>query len=285
MHDRIVHELAKWPFFLGDALLLGAAWFISWQSPRPLAFWTLALGAGCIAAGAALCVLPFVLQYRALVKLAEAGTLTTAVSQIQHLEAIAAQISGATGRWQNAQEEADKTAEAAKAIADRMTAEAKAFTQFMQQANDHERATLRLEVEKLHRAENEWLQALVRILDHVYALNLGAVRSGQPKLIEQVGNFQNACRDAARRVGLTPFVPQAAEPFDAQKHQLIEGNEPAPEGAILTETVAAGYTFQGRLLRPAMVRANGNGNGTEEKSTPPPTADPQSQLELEAKAG
>ena len=92
----------------------------------------------------------------------------------------------------------------------------------MQRANDSERATLRLEVEKLRRAEADWLQVLVRMLDHVYALHQGALRSGQPMLIEQVGNFQNACRDAARRVGLTPFTANEAEPFDAQRHQLIE---------------------------------------------------------------
>jgi len=81
-------------------------------------------------------------------------------------------------------------------------------------------ATLRLEVEKLRRVESEWLQVAVRMLDHVYALHQGACRSGQPHLIEQVGSFQNACRDAARRVGVTPFTANEGEPFDAQR-QLV----------------------------------------------------------------
>ena len=124
----------------------------------------------------------------------------------------------------------------------------------MQRANDSERATLRLEVEKLRRAEADWLQVLVRMLDHVFALHQGALRSGQPGLIEQLGNFQNACRDAARRVGLTPFTANEAEPFDAQRHQLVEEGAKPPPDAVVAETIAAGYTFQGRLVRPALVR-------------------------------
>ena len=124
----------------------------------------------------------------------------------------------------------------------------------MQRMNESEKATLRLEVEKLRRAEVEWLQVVVRMLDHVYALHQGAVRSGQPNVLEQVGSFQNACREAARRVGLAPFAANPSEPFDAQRHQLAEGDARLPADAVVGETLAAGYTFQGKLLRPALVR-------------------------------
>jgi len=181
---------------------------------------------------------------------------------------VAGQINGATGQWQGAQEQAAKVATLAQGIAERMGAEAKAFTQFMERANDGERATLRLEVEKLRRAESEWLQVLVRVMDHVYALQLGARRSGQPQLIEQLGNFQNACREAARRVGLTPFVAAADEPFDKQRHQLVDGNSVSQDGGKVAETVATGYTFQGRLLRPAIVRLENNGNAASSVPVP-----------------
>jgi molecular chaperone GrpE (heat shock protein) len=207
--------------------------------------------------------------------------LTTVVSELKNLEAIAGQISGATGRWQNAQDAADKTARSAGEIADRMTSEVKAFTEFMQRANDSERATLRLEVEKLRRAEADWLQVLVRMLDHVFALHQGALRSGQPALIEQVGNFQNACRDVARRVGLTPFAANEAEPFDPQRHQLIEEGATAPLGAVVSDTVATGYTFQGRLLRPALVRLRETAAAVAAPATET-TSTQQSSLPLEA---
>jgi molecular chaperone GrpE (heat shock protein) len=258
MCDPLAPKLSKWPFFIGDVLLLGVAWFI--QSKLPLGHWETALIVLCVAGGAWLAIMPFLLEYRALVKLIEAQGLVTVVSQIQNLEAAAGQIGGATSQWQGVQEQADKTAATAKEIAERMAVEVQSFKEFMQRANDTEKANLRLEVEKLRRAETDWLQVVVRMLDHVYAINEGARRSGQPGLIEQLGHFQNACRDAARRVGLAPFVAGEAEPFDEQRHQLAEGDgKPAP-GALVGETVATGYTLQGRLLRPALVRLRQSDN-------------------------
>ena len=153
----------------------------------------------------------------------------------------------------------------------------------MKRANDSERANLRLEVEKLRRGESEWLQVTVRMLDHVYALHQGACRSGQPRLIEQVGQFQNACRDAARRVGLTPFAANEAEPFDAQRHQLLEEGAKAPADAVVGETVATGYTFQGQLIRLALVRLRDNAPAAAPSGEP--EAEKQSRLPLDTSDG
>jgi molecular chaperone GrpE (heat shock protein) len=287
MREPMEPKLPKWPFFLGDALLLGAAWFISFQSKPPMGPWQILFVVLCVAGGACLGIMPFLLEYRITVKLVEASALTTVVSRMQNLETIAAQISVATAHWQAAQDQAEKTAGDAKAIADRMTAEIQSFSGFMERANESEKATLRLEVEKLHRSENEWVQVVVRTLDHVFALHLGAVRSGQPTLIAQLTNFQTACRDAARRVGLSPFIATHSEPFDPLRHQLIEGDAKTVGDAVVAETVAAGYTFQGRLLRPALVRLR-EGNALEPirpQAAPTPLAtDDQNQLQLEDKS-
>ena len=124
----------------------------------------------------------------------------------------------------------------------------------MQKINDSEKAALRLEVEKLHRGEAEWLQMLVHVFDHVFVLHAAAASSGQPKLAGQITQFQNACRDTVRRIGLTPFAAEPGEPFDAARHQVAESKEKPPAGAVVAETIGSGYTFQGRLLRPAIVR-------------------------------
>ena len=268
-------KLSKWPFFLGDFLLLAIAYFISVQSRFPAELWQLLLMSLCVAIGAALGVLPFILEYRLSAKVAEAQALSTVVNQIQLLQTTAAQISQATNQWQNIHGEAEKIGTAASGLVERMEAEARGFREFMQKISDAEKSTLRLEVEKMRRAETDWLQVSIRMLDHVYALHLGATRSGQPNLIAQVTSFQNACREVARRIGLTPFAANAAEPFDAQRHQLLEGQDPPKPGDTVAETLATGYTFQGRLLRPALVRLN-NGNGhaatvretTEKTETP-----------------
>jgi molecular chaperone GrpE (heat shock protein) len=258
-------QLSKWAFFLGDLLLVGVAGLLYTKSNTPLGIWEGGLIVLSVSGGAFLAVLPFVLEYRMASKLAETEALADVVGQIQNMESVAERITGATARWQSVQEVADRVAGTSKAIAERMSTEAKAFTEFMQRANDSEKATLRLEVDKLRRSEGDWVHVLVRMLDHVYALHMGAVRSGQPNLIAQLDQFQHACRDAARRIGLTPFAANPAEPFDAERHQLLDSNKKPSDGAKIAETIATGYTFQGRLLRPALVRLQGtNGNGAED---------------------
>src|SRR5262249_32031508 len=159
-------------------------------TPLPLGAWQVFLAILSVAAAAGFGILPFILEYRAWAKLAESSALTTVVSQMENLEALALQIGNATRQWLTVQNEADRTASVAKAIADRIAQEAKNFTEFLRQAAEGEKATLRLEVDKLRRVEKDWLQVVVRMLDHVYALHQGAVRSGQPNLIGQLGSFQ-----------------------------------------------------------------------------------------------
>ena len=247
-------RVPKWPFFLGDAAMLGLAYFIYFETRGPLGRWEFTACGLCVALGALLAILPFLLDHRAFVNQLDTAALGSVSGKIANLEKLAAQIASATDQWETVQAQAQKTAVASGEIAGRMAAEARDFTEFMAKANDTEKATLRLEVEKLRQAEGDWLQVLVHILDHVYALYTGAARSGQPKLAEQLTHFQNACRDAARRVGLVPFAPVPGDRFDAQRHQSPEGDAP-PGNSLVAETLAAGYTLQGRLVRPALVRA------------------------------
>ena len=248
-------RLVKWPFILGDLLLVGAAGAIALiYRVNLLAHWELlVIFFVALALGAYLLVLPWILEFRGRVQLAETADLLAAAAQWQKAEELAAQIGRATSLWQGVQDHSGKTVESAREIAERMAAETAAFTQFMQKLDDGEKARLRLEVEKLKRGEGEWLQVIVRLLDHTFVLHQAAIRSGKPGLIEQLGNFQIACRDIARRVGLVPLLPQVGDPFDAQRHQLREGQVPPAADARVFEVLGPGYTFQSQLLRPALV--------------------------------
>jgi molecular chaperone GrpE (heat shock protein) len=285
MQDSIAPRLAKWPFFVGNAVLFALAWFTVHQSRRPLGSLEVFVCLACVTFGAFFSIWPYLLEYRFAAKLVETGMLTSAVSQIQNLEHVVGRIDGATSKWTTVQESADKTARQANDIAQKMSEEVKSFNEFITQANDGEKATLRLEVDKLRRVEKDWMQVLVRILDHVHAINRAAAQSGQPNVIEQLSRFQNACHDAARRVGLAPFFAAADEKFDAQRHQVVSGQPKPADGALIDETMASGFTFQGRMLRPAMVRVrtedpNGNRPGVTETSTETATASAQNQLPL-----
>lgn len=251
-------KVPKWPFFLADAFMLGLAYFLFyWQAKLPLSQWEVIACGVCVFLAAILGIMPYLLEYRAvlkygaLMKLIETSSLTAATEKIQNLESCVAQIGAATDHLQTAQVQADKTANLANQITERMAQEVKEFSEFMQKANDGEKATLRLEVEKLRRGEHEWLNVIVFMLDHIFALNRAAERSGQENLIKQLGHFQNTCRDAARRVGLAPVLAAAGEAFDPQKHQLPEGEVPA--GGVIGEIVASGYSYQGKLIRSVIV--------------------------------
>ena len=124
MNDLTTVKVPKWPFLLGNALMLGVAgWVVIWKSAHPIAQWEVLTAVGCVAFGAVLGVLPFILDYRAAGKALEANALGTISEKIQNLEKLAAQIAVCTNQWEVAQAQADKTSAAAKEIAARMSEE------------------------------------------------------------------------------------------------------------------------------------------------------------------
>jgi molecular chaperone GrpE (heat shock protein) len=268
-------QVPKWPFLVfGGALLVFAA-VLAVRPAHAITPTEILLATISVALGALIACFPYVLEYRATAKVVELNALSTVSEKLEGLEKFAGQISAATDQWARVQETtqigADKTVTAAREISERMVAEVQEFNAFQAKMNDAEKGALRLEVEKLRRIEGDWLQVVARILDHIFALNTAAARSGQPELAEQVGNFQLACRDTARRVGLTPFDVAPGEKFDAEKHRA-HGIEQPPADAIAAETLAPGLTFQGRLIRPALVRL-------QEAAAPAPVAPEKTSAE------
>ena len=250
-------KVPKWPFLIANAVLIAAAYALIRFAAHPISLWEIITATISVALGAVLGCLPFILDYRATGKLIEVHAVGEVSEKIQDLKQFAAQVSTATDQWARVQEVtqdgAKKTVAAANEISERITTEIREFNEFQVKLNDTEKGALRLEVEKLRRTEGEWLQVVARILDHIFALHTAAARSGQPELAEQIGQFQNACRDATRRVGLTPFVAEPGESFDKERHRA-HGVENPPADAVIAETLAPGLTFQGRLIRPALVR-------------------------------
>jgi molecular chaperone GrpE (heat shock protein) len=292
MNEAPDWKIPKWPFLLANTVLIAAAAAVIYKAAHPISPTEIYISVGCVALGALFGCLPFILDYRATGKLIEVNAVTTVAEQMHDLKKYSAQIAAATDQWAHVQESTkgstDKTVAAAKGIAERMTEEIREFNEFQLKLNDTEKGALRLEVEKLRRTEGEWLQVVARILDHIFALHTAAARSGQPELAEQIGSFQNACRDAARRVGLAPFNAVPAEKFDAQKHRA-HGVENPPAEAVVAETLAPGMTFQGRLLRPVLVRlreadAAATGPAMETAATAPENSEAAApaQLSLEA---
>jgi len=253
MSNQTEIRLPKWPFFLGDAVLLGLAYFIYLHVKLPLGRWEAGFFVFIGSSGAALATLPYLLEYRTAVRMVETGAMVSTISQIQNLEQLARQIATATAQWQGVQEHSGGAVKAAGEIAKRMAEEKTEFVEFLKKSNDVERNNLRLEVEKMRRSEGEWIQIVVRLLDHTYALYQAAVRSGQANVVEQLAQFQNSCREVARRMGLVPFAPAVDEPFDPQWHHSTDSQAVSMADAKVRDTIATGYTYQGQMIRPALV--------------------------------
>jgi molecular chaperone GrpE (heat shock protein) len=289
MNEVPIWKIPKWPFLVTFALLIAVAAAVIYKAAHPISQAEMYISVGCVALGALLGCLPYILDYRAVCKLIEVNAVTTVVEQLQNLKTYSAQISAATDQWALVQEttkgNTDKTVASAKEIAERMSEEIREFNEFQLKLNDTEKGALRLEIEKFRRTEGEWLQVVARILDHIFALHNAAARSGNTDLAEQIGSFQTACRDAARRVGVVLFSAAPAEKFDAQKHRA-HGVETPPAGVLVAETLAPGMTFQGRLLRPVLVRLHDPNAPAAEPLPEPPAektdAAESGQLALEA---
>jgi len=244
--------LPLWPFVAADALLLGTAGVLLKFGHHPLTWQEAGLVVVCGALGSWSFVTPFLRRSADEQALSQARLLAEATSQIQKLDQLAGEIRGATSQWLELQTHTAQAAASAKQVADGLTAEARALTDFMQRTSEMEKTHLRVEAEKLRRAEGERLQVIVRILDHVFALFQAARHSGQPALLEQIGQFQNACHEAIRRIGLVQTAGLEGAVYDPQLHQLPE-NISAAENAVVAGTLAAGYTYQGQVLRKPIV--------------------------------
>lgn len=264
-------KIAKWPFIAAFIVLGLVAETLIMKSVGPISVHEIYVAVGCVMLGALLACLPFVLEYRAIKKLIEVNAVTGVAEQLHDLKKYSAQIAAAADQWARVQEvtkgNTDKTVAAAQEISERMAEEIREFNEFQVKLNDTEKGALRLEVEKLRRAEGEWLQVVARILDHVFALHNAAVRSGQQELAENIGNFQNACRDAARRVGLVLSGANPGDKFDPQSHRA-HGLETQPADGVVGELLAPGISFQGRPVRPALVRLQSPAMPADKASPP-----------------
>ncbi|HJO09683.1 MAG TPA: hypothetical protein QGH16_07515 [Verrucomicrobiota bacterium] len=259
MSESSAPKIKKLPFIVADVALLLVGWAFYYHSDPETSFDGLEafLCFACVAAGAWIMVLPFLREFQAEADLTEARELAASVEKISSVDAVAKQIESATEQWLHVEDRANEINAASKEIAGKINAEAREFTEFLQKANDTEKNHLRLEVDKLSRAQGEWVTVVIGMLDHVFALNQAARQSGKEPLIKQLNNFQAACRDVARRVGVITHEPKAEDGFDASKHQLRDPDAEPESGLKIIGIAAQGVSHQGKLLRKTIVVIEG----------------------------
>ena len=253
MSKQNAPTLPLYAFIVADVAFLVAAWWIGTRSPHPLDLGHVFAVLVSLAGGALCGVLPFMRQYQAQLDLNETDKLTNTVSQIRELAKVGRTVREAADQWHLAQEASSETVKAAKGVFDKMAEETKSFHEFLENAHKTEINNLRLQVEKLRKTDQEWMQITVNMLDHVFALYEAGQKSEHVGVANQLAQFRAACYDIVRRNGLIPFEAEPGEPFDSRKYQLKDpSHQPGPD-KLVQRTLATGYTFQGQLLRKALV--------------------------------
>ena len=257
MSESKAPKIPKWPFIVGDVVLLLTAFLLLNKIEGKFglleAFWCLL----CVGGGAWIMVLPFLKEFQAETDLTEVKELSASIEKVDSLELLLKRVENATEQWLHVEDRANEINVTSKEISDKMNAEARDFSDFLQKANDTEKKHLRLEVEKLGKTQKDWLQVHTATLDHVFALTQAGRQSGQENLIKQLNAFQLACREVARRVGVVAHEVQSGELFDPEQHQLRDADSKPKDGSKIIGIAAQGLSFQGRLIRKTVVVIDG----------------------------
>lgn len=250
---------------MGDLLLLGASGWVAWglhEGRLPWAAATAALVVGGVAAGAWVLATPFLRDHDAATRRSEQEILADTLQQVRQVETAASGISTSAGHIQSAQQALERARAASEQVVARLDEQRQSLAELQSRTLDHERQTMRIELEKLRRGEEESVRVLCHLLDHNYAVFQAGQRSGQPTLAQQLAQYRAACLDAVRRLGLAAHEARPGEAFEPSRHEPAEGHQAGP-GAVVAGTVACGYTFRGKGIRPIIVAIEAVGGGTE----------------------
>ena len=248
-------SVVKWPFLLADFSVLVAAAGLAWLAHNRELPWSLGLAAviaAAVMAGAWILITPFLRDHDARLKLQEQAGLADTVAQIRQMEKVAASVATTSNQVASSQTGLTNAIEASRSLVGVMHEERQAFTEFLQRRDDQERQTMRLELDKLRRGEEETMKEICHLLDHNYAVFLAGQRSGQPAVAQQLANYRAVCLDSVRRLGIVAHEAVVGEGFNPDFHQTWDGQPPAPESRI-TGTVACGYTIRSLPVRPIIV--------------------------------
>ncbi len=114
---------------------------------------------------------------------------------------------------------------------------------------NYRKAVAKREAEAKERANENLVAQILPVLDACD----GALASGAT----DVEPVRNTLLDALGKQGLTRIDDQDA-PFDPERHEAVM-HEPDTEsgGPVVAEVMRAGYSWKGRVVRPAMVRVRG----------------------------
>lgn len=149
----------KWPYFAGDALLLALACYVG-LAVQPLTNAALSAIFGCVALGAVLAAVPFLIEFLADQRAAEAALQDRLDAQNQQLHRAVETLAATAAQIRSAHEAAAKAVHAADTLPYRLQEKIAEFTNQLQARDDEDKAAMAKELEALRDAEGKRLSAL-----------------------------------------------------------------------------------------------------------------------------
>ncbi len=234
----------KWPYLLGDAALLGLACLIGVLSPSPISSVALSLIFGCVALGALLAAVPYLLEFLAAQQAEGAALQTKLEAQNNRLHSAVEILASTSGQLKAAHEAAARAVHAADTLPYRLQEKVAEFTTQIQEHNDEEKAAMAKELETLRDAEGQRLTALVATIQTATKDFAAIEREARAGLEAARREATNAAPALAAALGAATTRAEAAlNQASALAQQSIAAAE-----ARARETVAAAEAVATRLL-------------------------------------
>ncbi|MEZ5274744.1 MAG: hypothetical protein R3F07_00025 [Opitutaceae bacterium] len=112
--------IAKWPFFLGDAVFLAAMIALLALADRPISGSVAAAAVVCLICGVALTLIPFLIENENRVRLAETSGSASDGHHLRKLSALAEQLSNSVSRSQSSTEQVERALTSIEETNDRL---------------------------------------------------------------------------------------------------------------------------------------------------------------------
>ncbi len=252
MNPTLPPRPPKWPYFLGDALLLAVACFVAATAETPLSAPALSVVFGCVALGSVLAALPYLLDFLATQREAELEFQQKLEVQNQRLLHAVETLASTSGQLKSAHEAATRAVHAADTLPYRLQEKIAEFTAQLQERDDEDKAAMAKELETLRDAEGQRLGALV-----------GTIQSATKEFAAFEREARAALADARREATeAAPAIAAALGAATTRAEAALNQSATHAQNAIAAtenrarETFASAEAIADRILeRTAALRA------------------------------
>lgn len=111
----------------------------------------------------------------------------------------------------------------------------------------------------------ELIRDMVNVLDS-FELGMVAMK-GNESAEKGFQMIRSQCEEVLRRYGLEKVSAKEGETFDPSRHEAVEEIVTSFPPNTVTEVVSAGYTLNGRMIRPAKVKISKGPENNQQQTT------------------